>query len=96
MKKLKLMPDYQCFPIWKNDAGQVGNVDPEALPISKELREKILTWAKVFDSTLNEDDPINSGFQSEQAELEFKELGRTLGALLQLELGPAYLVEVKV
>lgn len=96
MTKLKLMADYQCFPVWRDDEGQVGNVDPRTLPISESLKTRLLVWAKTFDSTLNEDDPLSSGFSSDQAESEFKKDGKALGVQLQDELGPAYFVEVKI
>ncbi|MEQ1345899.1 hypothetical protein [Acinetobacter seifertii] len=37
MKKLiKLMPDYQCYPLWEYDEfGLVANLNPKDLPISK-------------------------------------------------------------
>jgi len=96
MIKLKLMADYQCFPLWKANPDELGNVDPSVLPISSSLQQALLDWARTFDATLNLDDPINSGFQSAADELKFKEHGKTLGQRLQNELGAAYQVTVVV
>ena len=41
MKKIKLMPDYGCFPIWGMDDDNFGNIDPYSLPISKSLAEEL-------------------------------------------------------
>jgi len=38
---IKLMADYQCFPLWEASPGKVGNVDPNTLPISEGLK---LNW----------------------------------------------------
>lgn len=38
MKTIKLMADYDCFPLWKSSPGEVGNIDPEDLPISYDLK----------------------------------------------------------
>lgn len=96
MRTLKLMADYDCFPLWEASPGQVGNIDPETLNISAELKGDLAEWARFFDQTLNRDDPANSGFASTEAENAFKMQGRTLGERLQTELGAAYVVKVKV
>jgi len=96
MRTIKLMPDYQCFPLWEASPGQVGNIDPESLPISPDLRTQLLVWANTYDATLNVDDPACSGFQSNEAEVEFKRMGNELGERLRSELGPNFTVEVKV
>ena len=96
MRTIKLMADYQCFPLWEASPGQVGNIDPKELPISDELKLQLLKWAQVYDGTLNRDDPTCSGFQSHEAEVEFKNLGNELGARLQAELGIDFNVKVKI
>ncbi|RZI56585.1 MAG: hypothetical protein EOP37_23695 [Rubrivivax sp.] len=82
-KKLKLMADYQCFPLW----GDGDNIDPASLPISDRLCEDLMTWALAFDATLVMDDPLSSGFPTEVDELEFKREGHRLKERLQAELG---------
>jgi len=96
MRTLKLMADYDSFPLWDASPGQVGNVDPGSLPISEQLQSELTAWAQSFNQTLNQDDPLNSGFVSTEEEEKFKAEGRALGERLQAELGADFLVKVKV
>ena len=77
MKKIKLMPDYGCFPIWGMDDDNFGNIDPYSLPISKSLAEELLVW---------------SGFENIEKENIFKYEGEKLFKKLKLELGDQYTV----
>ena len=95
MKKIKLMPDYGCFPIWGMEDDNFGNIDPYSLPISKSLAEELLEWANKYDKTLNIEEPLNSGFENfENIEKEniFKYEGEKLFKKLKLELGDQYTV----
>jgi hypothetical protein len=96
MRAIKLMADYQCFPLWEASPGVVGNVDPKDLPISSLLQQKLMAWAEKFDATLNMEDPANSGFDSELAAGEFRQEGEVLAQRLQEELGTAYVVTKKL
>jgi hypothetical protein len=96
MRMIKLMADYQCYPLWEASPGVVGNVDPGELPISSLLKERLMAWAATFDATLDMDDPANSGFESEKAADEFRDEGMVLAQQLQDELGAAYLVTAKI
>jgi len=55
------MPDYECWPLWR-DGDEIGNVDPASLPITSDLHDRLVGWAKRFDETLDRDDPVSSGF----------------------------------
>lgn len=90
MRTIKLMADYQCFPLWKASPGEVGNIDPEGLPISEEIKVKLANWARQYDGTLNMDYPPDSGFETAEAEAEFKQEGLRLANQLRIELGPEY------
>lgn len=57
MRVIKLMADYQCFPLWEASPGAVGNIDPKDLPISLSLQRELMVWAEKFDATLNMQDP---------------------------------------
>lgn len=92
MKSLKLMADYQCSPLWYASPNAVGNVDPQSLPISLALQNRLLSWAAKFDATLNADDPKRSGFPNESAASEFRAEGEMLARCLQDELGPTYVI----
>lgn len=92
MRTIKLMADYQCFPLWEVSPEIVGNINPQDLPISSMLKQALMMWAAKFDATLNMDDPVSSGFGSERAANEFREEGDALAQRLQEELGKNYVV----
>ena len=62
MRTIKLMPDYQCHPLWEASPGMVGNIDPATLPIPRDPVARLPEWARLYDATLNADDPVQSGF----------------------------------
>ncbi|MFV5346311.1 hypothetical protein [Acinetobacter soli] len=91
IKLIKLMPDYQCYPLWEYDElGLVANLNPEDLPISKVLIDKLILWSDMYDETLCLDDPINSGFKSIEDEKKFQLLGEELFKSLREELSGQY------
>lgn len=96
MRIIKLMADYQCFPLWEASPGRVGNIDPKDLHISHELKAQLQAWAQFYDETLNMDDPTCSGFKSDADEIEFKRIGNELGERLRTELGVDFNVKIKV
>lgn len=96
MRVLKLMADYQCFPLWEASPGVVGNINPSDLPITELLQSRLMAWAEEFDKTLDMDDPAKSGFRTPQAQENFIKSGVELGQQLQDELGPEYSVLLKV
>jgi hypothetical protein len=90
-KVLKLMPDYHCFPLWKT-GGEIGNVDPDDLPLTNDLKAALRAWANAYDNTLNQEYPPDSGFASPAEEEAFEVEGRRLWNVLQAQLGPEYKV----
>ncbi|BAV95582.1 hypothetical protein [Lysobacter enzymogenes] len=90
MQRIKLMPDYECFALWDENA--VANLDADALPISAQLKARIHRWEDAYDATLDRDDPARSGFASERDLHAFDEEGRALWRCLRQELGDAYAV----
>jgi hypothetical protein len=96
MKSIKLMADYQCHPLWDMSPGQYGDINPDDLPVSQGLKDRLSAWARAFDATLNMDYPPDSGFESEDAEAEFKREGYRLAEQLKDELGPGVTVTVHV
>jgi hypothetical protein len=95
MRIIKLMADYQCYPLWEASPGQVGNIDPASLPISPDLVIRLTEWARLYDANLKLDDPARSGFKSHEERLEFIEIGHRLAKDLQAELGTEYLIVEK-
>ena len=83
-RRLKLMPDYDCWPIW--DMDEPGNVDPETLSLPSELIDALNQWQATYDATLVRDDPRRSGFPSDRALEDFTDEGRGLAERLQKAL----------
>lgn len=95
MIKLKLMADYQCFPLWWDAHDRVGDIDPKTLPISEELQKKLMDWAQKFDSSINIEDPLQSGFNNPKEEAKFIKEGEALLIKLKSELGHEYSIIYK-
>ncbi|WP_169389503.1 NUDIX hydrolase [Deinococcus aquatilis] len=53
---LRLMADYQCFPLWQHGGD---NIDPSVLALPTELVARLEAWADALDSTLNLADPLS-------------------------------------
>jgi len=87
---IKLMADYECFPLWKCDPVGTANLDPDTLPLSAETKKRLRNWAEWYDSTLNPDDPASSRFASKEDEQAFEEEGRSLYKILLKELNSTY------
>jgi hypothetical protein len=83
------MADYHCWPLWQ--AGEeVGNLNPEMLPISDDLKQKLLVWAEQYDQTLKEEDPRASGFADAASLDAFENEGQRLWNELRNQLGEQY------
>jgi hypothetical protein len=95
-RKIKLMADYFCHPLWRNGGDDVGDIDPASLPISEVLQRDLNAWARAFDAILDMDDPANKGgFESQQAIARFVADGEQLARRLREELGPYWDVAYK-
>lgn len=90
---VKVMAEYESFPLWQANSDGLANVDPASLPISSELAQTLLAWADDYDRTLNRDDPLASGFLDATAEENFYAQGERLARQLATELGAQYTVE---
>ena len=88
--KIKLMPDYFCFPLWGMDEDNLGDIDPKTLPLSQTTIDKLETWAKIYDMTLNQEDPSLSGFSSQRQKQAFEEEGIELWQQIRQELAKNY------
>lgn len=86
MRAIKVMPEYGCFPLWHNDQIEVGNIDPESLPITSLLASQLNDWSAEFESTLNQENPTESGFSSKEIEVKFLAKGYELASTLKAEL----------
>jgi hypothetical protein len=88
---LRLMPDYHCFSLWESGADPY-NVDPDDLPLSQELKQRLWRWAAAYDATLNHDDPPDSQFATPAERTAFLDEGEQLCTALRAELGSGYTV----
>ena len=93
MRRLKLMADYDCHPLWGTTAADVGDVDPASLPISAGLVADLAVWAAAWDAILDRDDPAASRFSSPAAEAAFRARGADLARRLEAELGPGWAID---
>lgn len=86
-RRVKLMADYGAFPLWwLNRRGGGPGIHPDALPLSPELKMRLLAWAAVYDQLAQ----TNYEWPSGQAQAAFIRQGRALLAELREELGDGY------
>jgi hypothetical protein len=90
------MADYECCPLWRVGDEYHDEVDPDDLPLSPELKERLMEWAQVFDEILDVDSPQDAGFKSEALEAAFRAEGDDLAECLAAELGPGYLITKRI
>jgi len=90
VEKIKLMADYECYPLWWVNSDKIGNIDPETLPLSQETISRLEKWEESYNATLNWQDPGNSPDLSPEEEAAFEQEGISLWKQLQKELAPNY------
>jgi hypothetical protein len=88
---IKLMPDYECWPLWHHGGKQVGNIDPRAIGVSGPLADDLERWANVYQSHLNRSDPASTKWTKEE-QAQFDVEGRKLCLRLAAELRTRYSV----
>jgi hypothetical protein len=93
MQRIKLMADFDCYPLWDMDDG--GDIDPTDLPLSEATIERLLNWQNIYDGIIDWDDPASAGFASKQEEIAFEREGISLWQKVQKELGDDYQVFYK-
>ena len=91
-RRLKLMADYHSFALWEPVVGDSGNLDPETLPISNELKAALLRWPEQLDNALNWGDPAGTAWP-EGFWIRFNAEGNDLAIRLRAELGPDFEIE---
>ncbi len=90
VKKIRLMADYGCDPLWWDEPDIVGNIEPEKLPLSPETITRLHNWANVYDARINWSDPYDSPELSPEEIEDFEREGISLWKQLRQELEPAY------
>ncbi|MBL8571626.1 MAG: hypothetical protein JNK84_21330 [Phreatobacter sp.] len=56
-RRIKLMADYGCHPVWSLDDEYGSNIDPEALGLSPALATDLNAWVGRFEDALDWDNP---------------------------------------
>jgi hypothetical protein len=65
-KRIKVMADYDCHPLWSLDEDTYGDFPPVALGLSPELTDDLNAWAEAYSASLNRDDPSESVWNDDQ------------------------------
>ncbi|CAD5939186.1 hypothetical protein NO976_01865 [Planktothrix agardhii] len=89
-KKIRLMTDYGCYPLWWDEPDQVGDLDPESLPLTQETIQRLYHWADAFEARLNLADPSDSPEVTPEEVERFEWEGLNLWKQLNQELVPDY------
>jgi hypothetical protein len=92
VSKIRVMAEYECFPVWIIRGTETLNPPPEDLGVGQDLAADLRRWAADFDSTFNPDDPLSSGFQEANDEEEFNERGRGLAHRVAAAVGSEFQV----
>lgn len=95
MNKIRLSLEYMCSSVWLVfPDGGLDDIGPDKLPISDNLKHDITKWNRIYQATLDQNYPPDSGFSSEPANKllweAFHEEGQILFARLKQELDGAY------
>jgi hypothetical protein len=93
--RIKVMADFECWPLWWHPDYDIGNVDPETLGLSPALCNDLTQWAAKFDAIVDRDDPTSPAFATVADEEEFHQQGRVLTARLQGELAKVAIVRYR-
>lgn len=91
MDKLRVLPDYDCFPLWLPSTERY-HVDPGELGLSQPLTDALLAWADEYDATLDRDDPARSGFETPTHLDAFVARGRELAEQVARETAGRFVV----
>jgi hypothetical protein len=83
-KRIKVMADYQCDPLWALDEERYGCFAPEMIDLSPQLATDLNAWAVAFDTSLNMDDPATGNWSDAQYADHVAE-GRRLAGRLKRE-----------
>lgn len=84
-KRIKLMADYACDPIWAMDDDIYGCFPPEDLNLSADLTDAIKAWAAAYETSIDLDDPSTS-LWSDAQRAQHEAEGRRLAVRLKREL----------
>lgn len=90
---LRLFSEYQiAFPLW-GPQSMGYNIMEDQLPISGELRDRLLVWSDEFNDIFDPNDPGSARFPSKAAARKFVAEGEQLAEMLRNELGEGWIIE---
>jgi hypothetical protein len=84
-RRIKVMTDYSCYPLWAMDEELIGPFSPQHLGVSMELENDLWAWAGEFDLSFDIDDPAKSRWSDERYKQHLEE-GLTLARRIKSEL----------
>jgi len=84
-RRILLMSDYECEPLWTHDPGRSGMIAPGDLPLSEALIADLNAWARSYDGSFNFDDFDNPHWSEAQYKAH-DEAGIALARRLKREL----------
>jgi hypothetical protein len=83
-RRIKVMADYGCDPLWALDEERYGCFAPEMIDLSPELTADLNAWAADYDTSFNANDPAR-GVWSEERYAAHAAEGRRLAGRLKRE-----------
>ena len=83
-KRIKVMAEYRCDPLWALDEDRYGCFPPEMIALSPELTSDLDAWAAVYDTAFDPDNPADGPWSKEQHRAHSAE-GRRLAQRLKRE-----------
>lgn len=89
-RHIKLMWDYECWPLWQHHGQDFTNVDLASLPLSAPTLTRLQAWAAIPDAKLAEVEYPPDMKWSAEEKAAFEAEGRDLWRTLQRELGRDY------
>lgn len=76
--RLRLAPEWECWPLWDDQTGD--NLDPRDLDLPPALLARLVAWDEVFQATFNRDDPLASVLPGDAWREEGRALAEAIGA----------------
>ena len=92
---LKMMWDYDAFPLWSTGRALGEQINVDLLPLSTELRDELQAWSDEWTGLVcGEHGPDAPGWKGPTTEQHrrWDEHGRQVLARTRAELGPKYVV----
>lgn len=84
VRRVKVMADYHCHPLWSLDEDLYGTIDPVNLGLSADLTRDLAAWAVAYDASMSLDEPTKDLWSSAEREAHEAQ-GRELAVRLAAE-----------